>query len=99
GDYSARGRALLDALAVDERLMELLARSEGTNPLEIIFASRVPRSGIATECDCLHISARPGPRLQLISWGDGSGVPTSAPDLIIAGTDGAGLLHTRPFDG
>jgi hypothetical protein len=35
---------------------------------------------------------------QLMSWGDGSSVPKSGQSLLIAGTDGAGLLHIRTFD-
>jgi hypothetical protein len=36
--------------------------------------------------------------LQLISWGDGSGVPTSGNSLVIVGIDNKGLLHIRIFD-
>ena len=36
--------------------------------------------------------------LRLISWGDGSAVPTSGSSLIIVGTDNNGLLHIRIFD-
>src|SRR5262249_6554296 len=36
--------------------------------------------------------------LQLMSWGGGSGVPTSGQDLAIVGTDNSGLLHIRTFD-
>jgi WD40 repeat protein len=39
-----------------------------------------------------------GPDLQLMSWRDGSRVPTSSKDLVIVGTDGDGLLHIRTFD-
>jgi WD40 repeat protein len=35
--------------------------------------------------------------LRLMSWGDGSGVPTSGTDLVIVGTDSNGLLHIRIF--
>ena len=38
------------------------------------------------------------PDLQLISWGDGSGVPTSGKNLVIVGTDNNSLLHIRIFD-
>ncbi len=31
-------------------------------------------------------------------WGDGSGVPTSAKNLVIVGADNNGLLHIRIFD-
>jgi hypothetical protein len=41
----------------------------------------------------------PGIDLQLMSWGDGSGVPTSGTDLAIVGTDDNGLLHIRIFNG
>ncbi len=34
----------------------------------------------------------------LLSWGSGSGVPTTGKDLTIAGLDGGGLLHIRTFD-
>ena len=33
-----------------------------------------------------------------MSWGDGSGVPTSGNNLVIVGTDNDGLLHIRIFD-
>jgi hypothetical protein len=39
-----------------------------------------------------------GPDLQLMSWGDGSGMPTSGKNLVIAGIDNDGLLHIRTFD-
>lgn len=35
--------------------------------------------------------------LRLISWGDGSGVPTAGKNLIIVGTDNKGRLHIRMF--
>ena len=36
--------------------------------------------------------------LRLMSWGDGSGVPTSGNSLVLVGTDAAGLLRIRIFD-
>ena len=36
--------------------------------------------------------------LRLMSWGDGSGVPTSGNNLVIVGADNNGLLHIRIFD-
>jgi hypothetical protein len=36
--------------------------------------------------------------LRVMSWGDGSGVPTSGNKLVIVGTDDHGLLHIRIFD-
>ena len=36
--------------------------------------------------------------LKLMSWGDGTGVPTSGHLLVIVGTDKNGLLHIRGFD-
>jgi hypothetical protein len=36
--------------------------------------------------------------LRLMSWGDGSGVPTSGNSLVIVGTDNSGLLHIRIVD-
>ena len=36
--------------------------------------------------------------LRLMSWGDGSKVPTSGNNLVILGTDDAGRLHIRIFD-
>ena len=35
--------------------------------------------------------------LQLVNWGNGSGVPTSGKDLVIVGIDSNGLLHIRIF--
>ncbi|HWE38954.1 MAG TPA: glycosyltransferase family 39 protein [Isosphaeraceae bacterium] len=37
--------------------------------------------------------------LRMMSWGDGSKVPTSGLNLAIVGTDHKGLLHIRIFDG
>ena len=44
--------------------------------------------------------AEPGAEndLQLVSWGDGSGVPTSGKNLDVVGLDNSGLLHIRIFD-
>jgi WD40 repeat protein len=39
-----------------------------------------------------------GSQLQLMSWGDGSGVPTEGPDLVIVGADSDNLLHIRTFN-
>ena len=39
-----------------------------------------------------------GSDLRLMSWGGGSGVPTSGNSLVILGTDGSGQLHIRIFD-
>jgi multidrug efflux pump subunit AcrA (membrane-fusion protein) len=36
--------------------------------------------------------------LRLMSWGDGSGVPTSGRNIVIIGIDNDGLLHIRIFD-
>ena len=36
--------------------------------------------------------------LQVMPWADGSNVPTSGNDLVIAGTDSDGLVHIRIFD-
>src|SRR5262249_45461785 len=35
--------------------------------------------------------------LQLMSWGDGSGVPNAGSDFVIVGTDNSNLLHIRIF--
>ena len=35
--------------------------------------------------------------LQLVNWGNGSGVPTSGKNLVIVGIDSSGLLHIRIF--
>ncbi len=52
--------------------------------------------------DLSHSASTPtaivGPALQLVSWGNGSAVPTSGQNLIIAGIDSNGLLHIRIFD-
>jgi hypothetical protein len=37
--------------------------------------------------------------LQVVTWGDGSAVPTTGRDLVIIGIDNPGLLHIRVFDG
>ena len=34
----------------------------------------------------------------MVSWGDGSKVPTSGKNLVITGLDNNGLLHIRTFD-
>jgi WD40 repeat protein len=38
----------------------------------------------------------PGPKLRLMSWGDGS--PVAGADLVVVGTDSDNLLHIRAFD-
>lgn len=38
------------------------------------------------------------PGLSVVSWGNGSGVPTSGTNLVVVGTDTGGLLHARVFD-
>ncbi len=48
-------------------------------------------------CVPLVITLR-GYDLRLMSWGDGSGVATSANNLVIVGADNHGLLHIRIFD-
>ena len=40
-----------------------------------------------------------GDDVQVISWGDGSGVPTTGNNLVIVGVDSNNLLHIRIFDG
>ena len=44
------------------------------------------------------MNSPPGSDLRLMSWGDGSGVPTSVNNLVIVGADNTGLLHIRIFD-
>ena len=39
-----------------------------------------------------------GLALQVMPWGNGSGVPTSGNNLVIVGIDNQGLLHIRIFD-
>jgi hypothetical protein len=53
--------------------------------------------------ETIEILMRPGKSptefdLQLMSWGDGSGVPSSGNSLVIVGIDNKGLLHIRIFD-
>jgi hypothetical protein len=45
-----------------------------------------------------NLRTKQGYDLQLMSWGDGSGVPTSGNNLVIAGIDNNDLLHIRIFD-
>jgi predicted phage baseplate assembly protein len=52
-----------------------------------------------TMLDRLSPPQKPGGfDLRLMSWGDGSGVPTSGNNLVIVGIDNNGLLHIRIFD-
>jgi hypothetical protein len=55
---------------------------------------------LAAICGVHDWSGHPldGYDLQLMSWGDGSGVPTSGNRLVLVGTDTAGMLHIRIFD-
>lgn len=54
---------------------------------------------IAADSFNMQITLLPaGDDLRLMSWGDGSGVPTSGRSLVIAGTDNNGRLHIRIFD-
>jgi WD40 repeat protein len=52
----------------------------------------------ATAARALSLGEKIGYDLRLMSWGDGSGVPTSGSDLVILGTDTNGRLHIRIFD-
>lgn len=45
-----------------------------------------------------HLEELEGYDLRLVSWGNGSGVPTSGQSLVVAGADSNGLLHIRTFD-
>jgi hypothetical protein len=48
--------------------------------------------------DQLEAMQSTGLDVQVMSWGDGSGVPTSGNNLVIVGIDNNGLLHIRIFD-
>jgi uncharacterized delta-60 repeat protein len=54
--------------------------------------------GLATTEYPVELDVPDGYDLQLMSWGDGSTVPTLSRYLVIAGTDSNGLLHIRTFD-
>jgi hypothetical protein len=45
-----------------------------------------------------HLYRGIGFDLRLMSWEDGSGVPTSGKNLVVVGIDNKGLLHIRIFD-
>ncbi len=57
-------------------------------------------TGAAVGSDLPWVSPRRlgGYDLLLMSWKDGSGVPTTGNNLVILGTDNNGLLHVRIFD-
>src|SRR5947209_14303231 len=54
----------------------------------------VPSSSVPVKA----LKTREGYDLQLMSWGDGSSVPTSGQRLVVFGLDPGGLLHIRTFD-
>ena len=63
-----------------------LNSSEARDLLGTTGSPQVPRPG------------RDGYDLQLMSWGDGTGVPTSGSNLVIVGLDNNQHLHIRVFD-
>ncbi len=66
----------------------------GTPVFNVIGSSPATISGMTIT------GAEPGaePDLQLMSWGFGSGVPTSGKNLDVVGLDNSGLLQIRIFD-
>ena len=55
-------------------------------------------SGSGADSTTTATPSQPGPGLQVVSWGDGSGVPTLGKNQVIVGADKDGLLHVRIFD-
>jgi hypothetical protein len=89
-----------------------LIRDEADEPLSEVFehrareardgdgnGDRLRHPAANAGAAALHsVNLRHGFDVRLMSWGNGSGVPTSGSDRIIVGTDTNGLLHIRSFD-
>ncbi len=84
-----------------------LIRDEADEPLSEVFEHRAQEARNGDSDRLRHPNGaafvysqtlRHGFDLRLMSWGNGSGVPTSGSDHIIVGTDMSGLLHIRSFD-
>ncbi len=60
---------------------------------QVVDSDGRPLAGVA-----VHFAIRIGFDLQLVSWGDGSGVPRSGYNLVIFGADTMNRLHIRIFD-
>ena len=87
-----------------------LIRDEADEPLSEVFEHRAQEARDGNGDRLRHPAANAGAAVlhtltlrhgfdvRLMSWGNGSGVPTSGSDHIIVGTDANGLLHIRNFD-
>src|SRR5262249_550607 len=87
-----------------------LIRDQADEPLSEVFEHRAQESRNGNGDRLRHPVANAGAAalhsqtlrhgfdVRLMSWGNGSGVPTSGSDRIIVGTDTNGLLHIRSFD-
>src|SRR5262249_8297183 len=69
------------------------------NPVNsLTLTNRVGGTDVVVRVDGAVLPESSRLDLRLMSWGDGSGVPTSGNNLVIVGLDNKGLLHIRIFD-
>jgi DNA-binding response OmpR family regulator len=79
---------------IHEDRLEIVVQDQGPG----FDRSALPHAAVPDD-PFSHLDVREkGYDLQLMSWGDGSNVPTSGQRLVIAGLDANGLLHIRTFD-
>ncbi len=90
--------AALAALAILAGLAAWSLPRRGPAPAPTVAAAAPASSPTALSGDLIVRVWSPGYDLRLMSWGDGSGVPTSGSNLVIVATDNNGLLHIRIFD-
>ena len=92
------GRGLPDAQLVASRANLHLAFGLFLEKQEKQGKTRKSRDQLEIGRKILEPLVRSGFDLRLMSWGNGTEVPSSGSNLLVVGTDGSGLLHIRIFD-
>ena len=104
--------AVEKAEAAEKAAEKVVANPESSPPRQLVLypdpplgneevetlAEFFPELIFATPTTLAGPNVLKGYDLRLMSWGDGTGVPTSGTDLVIVGTDNNDLLHIRIFD-
>jgi uncharacterized protein YodC (DUF2158 family) len=98
GPADSSNRALLDYLSTARAAAPVKSPMAGVSA-DYLRETMARSLNSAGSVFLFRIQLFKGSDLRLMSWGNGSGVPTSGHDLVIAGTDSDGLLHIRTFDG
>ena len=78
--------------------LQLSILGDSTRPMRWMLDIDTPLVGPVTTGQVQERLMGKGFDLRLMSWGDGSGVPTSGNNLVIVGIDSNGLLHIRIYE-